>query len=244
VIQILIARSTWNVCGNCDLILVTVRLYAYCIFQLMTLPSVNLPVRPATGSMLWLMDLRHLKPHQTFVRPGTSLATATQSLAPRVCTAPFSLLSSSVVQPPLRPLTMPICPPPRHVPTLLVPSTWKEQGDCKPIYPVLLAQLCLARIRNCTSQLCIFLWCPATIGLGCCSTRIQLCIRHRICIRIIIITTTIFSGRRRKTYRNVKCSSLSSSFVCCCGKRLSTRRFFLAGISSPCSDGDNGAAIF
>jgi hypothetical protein len=40
--------------------------------------------------------------------------------------------------------------------TLFYRSTRNERGSCNPIYPLLLAVLLLARIRNCTSQLCVF----------------------------------------------------------------------------------------
>jgi hypothetical protein len=43
--------------------------------------------------------------HSFRVRAGTSAAISTQSLSPCVCIAPFSLLSSSSVQLPLRPGT-------------------------------------------------------------------------------------------------------------------------------------------
>jgi hypothetical protein len=75
-------------------------------FSLLSSTAVHLPVR--TGglrSMLGSKASRHLFQHCFCIRPGTSAAIAPQFLAPCVCTASFSLMSSTAVHLPARPLT-------------------------------------------------------------------------------------------------------------------------------------------
>jgi hypothetical protein len=83
-------------------------------------------------------------------------------------------------------------------PTLIARSTWNLRGNSRPIRLVLTAVLLFACIHNCASQLCIIVFCPATRSLPS-RLSIRLSIRHGICIYILVI-----SGRRRKTYRNVR----------------------------------------
>jgi hypothetical protein len=136
-------RSTRNQRGNCDPILVTVRLYRFLQLEVFVLC-------PFTRTSIRLVDA---------VLQGTM---------------------PSLI-------------------TLIFRSTWNERGNCNPVYLVLLAPLLIARIRNCTSQVCIFFWCPATSGhSGHSSPSGPSSIRHGRWIFIIII-----SDRRRKTYRSV-----------------------------------------
>jgi hypothetical protein len=46
--------------------------------------------------------------------------------------------------------------------TLISRETWNQRGYCNLIYLVLLATIYVGGIRNCTSQLYIFFWCPSS----------------------------------------------------------------------------------
>jgi hypothetical protein len=81
------------------------------------------------------------------------------------------------------------------VTTLFLTSTWNQSSNCRPICFVLPIVPFLGGIRNCTSQMCIFVCCPATSR----ASRHTIWLCHGIYICIIVI-----SGRRRKTYRNVR----------------------------------------
>jgi hypothetical protein len=119
--------------------------------------------------MLGFKTLSHLLEHCFLVRPGTSAATSFQFMSPCVCTASFSLMSSSAVQLPLRPLARPMLRSKttfhlaqQSAPTLFSRSTRDQRGYGNPISLVLLPALLLGSISSCTSQLCIFFLCPAT----------------------------------------------------------------------------------
>jgi hypothetical protein len=73
-------------------------------FSLTSSTDAHLPVRPLARSMLQSKASSHLCRHCDLVRPGTSAEIATQSLSPCVCTPSFSLLSSTAVHLPVRPL--------------------------------------------------------------------------------------------------------------------------------------------
>jgi hypothetical protein len=77
-------------------------------FNLLSSTDVHSPLRPLARPTLGSRTSCHLFLHCIFVRPGTSAATAVQSLPPCVCSASFSLLSSSTVHLPVRPLARPI----------------------------------------------------------------------------------------------------------------------------------------
>jgi hypothetical protein len=94
-------RSTRNQRGNCCPILATMRLY--CTLQLAVFiccPLTRTSIRLVDAG---IQDLCHLLQHCIFVRPGTSAAIAAQFLPPCVCTAAFSLRSSSSVHAPIHP---------------------------------------------------------------------------------------------------------------------------------------------
>jgi hypothetical protein len=87
--------STWNQRGNCGPILYTVHLDRI-------LQVVHLPIRPAVKVMLGFKASCHLLRYCCCVRPGTSAAIAPQFLPSCVCTAAFSMLSSSSLHVPVR----------------------------------------------------------------------------------------------------------------------------------------------
>jgi hypothetical protein len=93
----------------------------------------------------------HLLQHCTFVRPGTSAAIATQSLPPRVCTAPSSLPSSSSAHSPVHPGIQDILP---SFTTLYFRSTRNQSGSCD--------QIIVTVILSCILQLDVFFFCPDT----------------------------------------------------------------------------------
>jgi hypothetical protein len=96
-------------------------------FSLVTSSSDHLPARAVAGSMLET-KLYHLLLHCNNVRPGISAAIALQCLPPCVCTASFSLMSSSSDYLPAR--AQDIMP---SATTLLSRSTRDQRGNCTPI---------------------------------------------------------------------------------------------------------------
>jgi hypothetical protein len=71
-------------------------------FSLSSSSSVHLPARPAVKAMLGFKASYHLFQHCFFVRPGTRSEMFFQFLPPCICTASFSLLSSTAIHVPLR----------------------------------------------------------------------------------------------------------------------------------------------
>jgi hypothetical protein len=72
------------------------------VFSLMFSSGVRLSVRVSTRSILGSKTLCHLSLHCFFVRPGISAEIATQSMPTCVCTASFSLMSSTAFHLPAR----------------------------------------------------------------------------------------------------------------------------------------------
>jgi hypothetical protein len=73
-------------------------------FSLLSSAAFHLPVRPLARSGLESTSSFHLLQHCLLVRPGTSAAISTQFLPPCVCTAAASLMTSTAVHFPVRPL--------------------------------------------------------------------------------------------------------------------------------------------
>jgi hypothetical protein len=174
--------STRKQRGNCISILATVRVYY--ILQLHVFVCC-----PFTGKSPRMFDFGiktscHLLRHCFCVRSGISAAIAPQLLPPCVCTASFSLMSTSSAHLPVRPLAPASapqflspcictrffsCPLTRtsnreglvgiqditpSAPTLHFNSTRNQRGNCTPI---------LATVRlNCILQLAVFDCCPFT----------------------------------------------------------------------------------
>jgi hypothetical protein len=131
----LFLRSTWNQRGYSTPILATVHLYR--VLQLGVFVFCPFTVRSAVKAMLGFKESCHLFQHCFCVRPGTSAATATQSLSLCVLQHPSAccfrlLLIYPCVHSPCR------CWDPR-------------QATAAPICFVLTGVLLLGGIRNCTS---------------------------------------------------------------------------------------------
>jgi hypothetical protein len=100
------SRSSQNQRGNCDRILAPCLCIAF--FSLLSSSLSHLPVRPPVSLMLRFKAPCQRFLHCIFVRPGTRADIAPHFLPLCVCTASFSLLSSTAVQLPVRPFARPM----------------------------------------------------------------------------------------------------------------------------------------
>jgi hypothetical protein len=155
-------RSTRNQRGN------VLPIPATCIctasFSLLSSSSADLPVRPVARSTLRFQPLYHLLQHCFSAQPGTNAAIAAQFSPPCVCTVSFSLMASTAVHLPVRLVVASMLGfkaffhLSEHV-MFVRPGT--SATTTSQYNLILVAPLLLGGIRNCTSQLCIFVCCPA-----------------------------------------------------------------------------------
>jgi hypothetical protein len=133
-------------------------------FSLLSSTAVHLPLHPLTRQMLASKTSSHLLLYWDFVRPGTNVAIAAQSLPPCLCTASLSWMTSLSVHLHERPLarSMLQSKTSSHLLFFVRPGTSAAVSAQLVLYSLLL----LGGIRNCSNQICIFCRCTVAYRPG------------------------------------------------------------------------------